>query len=127
MSGISSQAGLASIRRGMPLSEPAHRTCGRVGKFDCDYDATIHLLILESGLSGEGDVTAPCAWFMEFTLDIADRADRARAEHYGTRWLIAREANDGRFWVETYDTEYQHAERLEQLRAAWDEWDLGVL
>jgi len=119
-----SQAGLASVRRGAPLPEPAHRTCGRAGKFDCAFDESIHELTVLEGVS-EGDLQAPCAWFADMQLDPG--TEGGLVEHYGTRWLIARENDQGFFWVEDFATEQMRAERLESLRKAWAEWDEGAL
>lgn len=121
---ISSQAGLASIRRGMPLPEPAHRTCREHGKYDCAFDEAVSGIAADDG-SGEGHVEAPCAWFDGITLDPGTEA--GLIEHYGTRWLIARENNQGLFWVEDFATERFRDERLEELRKAWAEWDEAVL
>ena len=127
-----------------------HEECGAVGKFDCPADETIYGTTLDSG-DGEGDTAAPCAWFCEVTLEdeceghehdpsvptsvagesmLCDgrcQPDYALAQHYGTRWLIARENSNGTFWVECYDTEEARDERLEGLRQAYAEWDTDVL
>ena len=103
-----------------------HTECGAVGKFDCLADEYIYGTTLESG-AGEGDVEASCAWFEEVTLDTSDPKEQAAIEHYGTRYLIARENSQGIFWVETYDTEQARDERLEGLRQAFAEWDTDVL
>lgn len=102
----------------------AHTECARVGKFDCHYDQYVHSASLEEGL-GEGDVQAPCAWFAEFTLDPA--AEPGFAEHYGGRWLVLRELEDGRFFVEVYETSEARDERLEALRTAYEDWDISTL
>lgn len=120
----------------------AHDECSRPGKFGCWADETIHASTLDSG-AGEGDVAAPCAWFEVVDLETEcegheslNGADMGRsiecdgscmpewklAQHYGTRWLIARENSDGRFWVECYDTEAARDERVEGLRESWNEW-----
>lgn len=102
----------------------AHTECGRVGKFDCHFDEHVYASSLEEGL-GEGDVQAPCAWFADFTLDPA--AEPGFEEHYGGRWLILRELNDGRFFVEVFETHDAQDARLEELRAAYEDWDINVL
>lgn len=99
----------------------AHTECGRVGKFDCYFDQHVNSSSLEEGL-GEGDVQAPSAWFAEFILDPA--AEPGFAEHYGGRYLVLRELNDGRFFVEVYETSEAQQERLEILRAAYEEWEV---
>lgn len=119
-----SQAGLSSVRRGTPLPEPAHWTCNQHGKFDCLFDEAVSQLAADDG-TGEGHVEAPCAWFDAIFLDPG--AEAGLIEHYGTRWIIARENAQGFFWVETFDTEQFRDERLESLRAVWAEWDEGVL
>lgn len=112
----------------------AHTECGRAGKFDCDFDEWVYNLILWFGDPGEGDVQSPSAWFCEVDLDPdaeehADKPqlDAAAIEHYGSRWLIARELDDGRWFVEVYDTVEARQARLDVLRAAYEEWDLSAL
>ncbi|QXN74018.1 hypothetical protein SEA_ALUMINUMJESUS_92 [Microbacterium phage AluminumJesus] len=101
-----------------------HTECGHVGKFDCEFDAEVHRMILDAGDPGEGDVQSPSAWFAEFDIE---SGDLDAIEHYGSEWLIARELNDGRFFVEVYETSEAQQERLEILRAAYEEWDIDVL
>lgn len=127
-----------------------HEECASVGKFDCRADEKIHEFTLDSGM-GEGNVEGPAAWFEPLDLDIeceghshdpsipssvageamycdgSCRPEWALADHYGTRWIIAREDSQGRFWVECYDTEDSRDERVEGLRSAHAEWDMGVL
>ncbi len=131
-----------------PVAEPApHLSCGRPGKFDCSADEKIHQDSLEWG-TGEGDVQSPSGWFDPIELEVECEGHESTAgyamgqsvfcdgsctpewqlaKHYGTRWLIARENEQGQFWVETYDTEQARDERLEGLRAAYAEWNPGVL
>lgn len=97
----------------------AHDECSRPGKFDCAADEKINEITFEECI-GEGDVQADCAWFAPVSL--GDLFEGDLIKHYGTRWLIARENSDGRFWVECYDTEAARAERVEGLRASWNEW-----
>lgn len=104
----------------------AHEDCAAPGKFSCTADEYIQDLALDMG-DGEGDVESPVAWFSEVTLDESDERERGAAEHYGSRWLIAREFSDGRFAVEAYPTEGDRHDRLESLRAAYVEWDVRVL
>lgn len=101
-----------------------HSECCRVGKFDCAFDQYVSSASGEEG-PGEGDVQAPCAWFNEFTLD--PEAEPGFAEHYGGRYLVLRELNEGQFFVEVYETSEAQQERLEILRAAYEEWDIDVL
>jgi len=103
-----------------------HEECGAVGKFDCPADEYIYGTTLDSG-AGEGDTAAPCAWFESITLETDELGERTAFAHYGTRYLIARESDSGRFWVELYDTEEARDERLEGLRKAYAEWDTDVL
>jgi hypothetical protein len=117
-----SQAGLGSVRRGLMINaEPRHRECGRPGKFDCSFDEAVHEITMELGES-EGHVDAPCAWFVEIEL-VED--ERGLMDHYGTRWLIARENSQGFFWVEGFATEKMRDERLDGLREAWIAWEDG--
>ena len=104
----------------------AHEDCAAPGKFSCNADEFIQDLALDSG-EGEGDVSSPVAWFMEVTLDEHDAREAEAANHYGSRFLIAREFNDGRFTVEVYPTEGDRHERLEGLRGAYRAWDVAVL
>jgi len=104
----------------------AHEDCSSPGKFACNADEYIQDLTLDMG-DGEGDIESPSAWFSAVTLDENDEREASAAEHYGSRWLIAREFNDGRFFVEVYPTEGDRHERLDVLRAAYVEWDASVL
>lgn len=97
----------------------AHTECGRVGKFDCDVDEYIHSTIEDPG---EGDVQSPSAWFMEITLDRYGEDDAAAIEHYGSEWIIARELNDGRWFVEVYPTLADRDDRMDALRHGLEEW-----
>lgn len=127
-----------------------HDDCRGVGKFDCTTDEYVNNIVLEAE-PGEGHVESPVAWFAEITLedqceghehdpgtpssnmgesiycDGSCQREHAIAQHYGTRYLIAREFNDGRFAVEPYEREQDRDERLGELRAAYAEWDMGVL
>lgn len=104
----------------------AHEDCAAPGKFSCTADEFIQDLSLDQG-EGEGDVESPVAWFSEVTLDESDKRECRAADHYASRWLIAREFSDGRFAVEVFATEGDRHERLEALRAAYIEWDVSVL
>lgn len=97
-----------------------HMECSAAGKFDCAADENVHDVTLDTGL-GEGHVDAPSAWFEPIDLD--GDTEPGLVEHYGTRWLIARENSQGRFWAECYDTEQAREERLEGLRESWGEWE----
>ena len=120
-----------------------HTECGAVGKFDCTYDEYVWDVTMDTG-DGEGHVESSVAWFCEVTLeteceghpglgDVSVYCDGSctpewrAAQHYDTRYLIARENSQGIFWVETYDTEEARDERLEGLRQAYAEWDTDVL
>lgn len=106
------------------MSAP-HTECGRAGKYDCPFDESVFRAFGDEGSSGEGDVQAPCAWFAEF--DLNPGTEPGYAEHYGGKHLVLRELNDGRCFVEVYDTTNAQEERLELLRAAYEEWDLSAL
>lgn len=106
------------------ITTTPHLDCARVGKYDCNFDDFVFRTFADEGHAGEGDVQAPCAWFVEFDLD--DGAEPGFAEHYGSRFLILREFNDGRATVETYATEEMREERLTTLRTAYDEWDIDA-
>lgn len=97
----------------------AHDECRGVGKFDCDADELIYDLTMDDG-AGEGDVESPSGWWE--TVDLTEPADEALAEHYGARYLIAREGNDGRFWVEAYATREARNERLDVFEEAYRAW-----
>ncbi|QNL30063.1 hypothetical protein SEA_CASEND_96 [Microbacterium phage Casend] len=101
----------------------AHAECGRVGKFDCDVDEYIHRIILEDGDPGEGDVQSPSAWFTEVGLDPSNEIEAAIIYHYGSQWIIARELEDGRWFIEVYPTLADRDERMGVLRAAHEVWD----
>lgn len=103
---------------------PAHFRCDAPGKYDCDADEYVHSAADDEG-SGEGDVSSPVAWFAEVTLDLD--SETKLIEHYGTRYLIARTLESGVSPVEMYDTQQARDERLEELRAAYAEWDTGAL
>lgn len=124
------------------MSAP-HAECGSVGKFDCHFDEGVHGFTMESG-AGEGHVDSPVGWFEEITLETECKGHEQVVgsdlscdgsctpewlfhQHYGTRWLIARENDRGFFWTEAYETEAYRDERLEALREAYAEWDTGVL
>jgi len=104
----------------------SHIDCAAPGKFACTADEYVQDLALDAG-DGEGDVESPTAWFCEVTLDETDERERGAAEHYGSRFLIAREFSDGRFAVEVYAVEGDRHDRLEGLRTAYMAWDMGVL
>lgn len=99
----------------------AHTECGRVGKFDCAYDEYVHDTLLEN--PGEGDVQSPSAWFCEVDLAATDGDDAGAIEHYGSEWLIARELNDGRWFVEVYPTLADRDDRMDALRHGLEAWD----
>lgn len=103
-----------------------HDQCGRAGKFDCEYDQFIYGMTVDFD-EGEGNVQGPAAWFQSIDLHSEDVHERPAILHYGAACLIARESSEGRFWVECYDTASARDERLEGLRAAHNEWDMGVL
>lgn len=97
-----------------------HLECGRVGKFDCDYDAEVYRLIGEEGTPGDGQSDAPVGWFAEMDLD--DVSEARAVEHYGTRHLIVREFSDGRVVTELYDTREARDERLAVLEDEYERW-----
>lgn len=101
----------------------AHTECGRVGKFDCHFDEYVHGIILEDGDPGEGDVQSPSAWFTEVGLDSSNELESAAIHHYGSEWLIARELNDGRWFVEVYPTLADRDDRMDALRHGLEAWD----
>lgn len=100
----------------------AHTECHRVGKFDCTFDEYIYDSILEAGDPGEGDVQSPSAWFTEFDLS-QDGTEAEAITHYGSEWLIARELNDGRWFVEVYPTLADRDDRMDALRHGLEAWD----
>lgn len=99
----------------------AHAECGAVGKFDCAVDEWLHGVLLDSGEPGEGDVQSPSAWFAEVDLSRDTEADAI--EHYDSEWIIARELNDGRWFVEVYPTLADRDDRMDALRHGLDAWD----
>lgn len=99
----------------------AHTECGRVGKFDCEFDEELYDSILNGGDPGEGDVQSPSAWFTE--VDLSADIEAAAIEHYGSEWLIARELNDGRWFVEVYPTLADRDDRMDALRHGLEAWD----
>lgn len=125
----------------------AHEQCHAVGKFDCLHDEYIHAVTLDQG-GGEGDVESPVAWFDRVDLEVdceghepgpyqpagvsvycegSCTREWGHSVHYGTRWLLARENSQGRFWVECYDTEQARDGRYDELVAAFLEWEGPVL
>lgn len=105
----------------------AHESCGAVGKFDCAADESIYEQTLDAGL-GYGDTEAPVGWFCEVHLDDSDIENaEALAEHYGARYLIARENGDGRFWVEVYATAKDASVRTLALEEDYRAWYSGAL
>lgn len=104
----------------------AHDDCAAPGKFDCTADEFIQDLALDTG-DGEGDVASPVAWFLGIVLNPDDPREREAIEHYGTRYLVAREFDSGAFSVERYETAAYQRERLDALRGAYADWDVAVL
>ena len=104
----------------------AHEDCATPGKFSCTADEYVLDYAADDG-AGEGHVESPVAWFAEVVLSEDDPMVDGIIEHYGTRYLIAREFSDGRFMVECYATVVDMDERLSELRAAYAEWDTAVL
>lgn len=103
----------------------AHETCGRPGKFDCEADETISTLANEDG-AGDGSVESPSGWFSGLRLvggpDMDTATADALAEHYGVRYVIAREDGDGRFWVEAYAMPQPWQQRLDDLQEDYERW-----
>lgn len=97
-----------------------HLECHDVGRFDCDFDRDVSESLAEEGEPGNGSVEW-WFWYAELTLDPV--RERRTVEHYGTRWLIARDNSAGFFSVELYETAEARDERLEILDAAYAEWD----
>lgn len=102
----------------------AHTECGAVGKFDCAFDEYVHSTIEGPG---EGDVESPSAWFMEVDLDRHMEDDAVAIEHYGSEWLIARELNDGRWFVEVYPTLVDRDDRMDALRHGLTDWFASII
>ncbi|UUG69660.1 hypothetical protein SEA_FRANSOYER_95 [Microbacterium phage Fransoyer] len=105
----------------------AHETCAAPGKYDCDVDAYVFNAFGLEGDPGEGHVSSPSAWFAGMVLDDASFPEREAATHYGARFLVLREFNDGRCVIEWYATAEMQEERLAVLRAAYEEWDPSPL
>lgn len=97
----------------------AHETCGRLGKFDCTADEVVYDRTMDEGI-GDGDVEATSMWWS--SLDLTEAEDEQLAEHYGARYIIARENSAGTFWVEVYATTEAREERLNVLEEAYRAW-----
>lgn len=99
----------------------AHEMCGRPGKFDCAADEVVSTLANEDG-AGHGSVEAPVGWFSDLDLWDNDPAEMELARHYDARYLIAREDNLGRFWVEVFVLRADRDRRLDDLQDEYERW-----
>lgn len=131
------------------LSPPHAHERKHHGKFDCWADERVHEIISEGLYGGEegGNVEAPTGWYAALTLDAEcaghehdpSRPDSVAGEtifcdgsctpdwrlleHYGSPYLIVRENSQGFFWVAVHTTEERRDEHLDELEAAYREWE----
>lgn len=106
----------------------AHDTCHRVGKFDCEHDEVVSEFADLAG-DNDGDVDAPSGWWSTITLvpssempDPEYGDDDERIEHYGSRYLIAREDQQGFFKVIAFDTTEEREDYRQALADDYSAW-----
>lgn len=93
-------------------------------KFNSPHDEYLYEgSVISGAVTGDGDVEAPTGWFAGITLepDMDDPADEeyAAQQHYGTRWLILHESNEGFVTVLTFEDEVKRNRHLRDLEQAY--------
>ena len=115
----------------------AHSTCSNIGKLDCLFDEKVHEYTLDGFCEMDGSVEAPCGWFGKVDLvsedDLgamsimvdgapANEEDDAAIAHYGTRFLLVRENEQGFVYVIPFQTEEGRDAAYQQLIVEYDTW-----
>lgn len=100
-------------------------------KFNSEHDEYLWSGAAESGaVTGSGDVDSPTGWFAGITLepdvDFGDSREKRALAHYGTRWLILHESNQGFVTVLQFDSEVKRNRRLIELEQAYAMYLAGV-
>jgi hypothetical protein len=93
-------------------------------KFNNEHDEYLWEGSVISGVvTGDGDVEAPTGWFAPITLQTEGPGwqleESKAAAHYGTKWLILHESNEGFVTVLPFDTEQRRDRHAADLRNAY--------